>query len=634
MVMLDKDRWVDVPNARFIKDDRGTYDLKLIDQAKDLNANFILLSFTGTSGSRELWDWKLIQSFVQRCHIEGIKVSFYMKLTNINWKPMFSERPESKTWLMMSADGTPALYGGKTDRYMGCLANPEWREFLKGMVAEAVKYRPDALFYDNYFIPSSVGVTRDEGGSSGWACYCRFCRDQFMAYTSEFIGWPCDLPERPDWADPIWQKFIEFRDKILVEVTKEIADYAHEISPGIVVYPNVKPPFQGGGGTKGSATTALAGIVDVLLFERRGTSKLGVPIEGGEKRPLNVAIDWKYASALKDTPLWYRMNEPGTNASYTPEDVKIGMAEASSFGGAYHNIFSDVLLGEPLKAAAVKLHYDFLNQNSEHYIGVRPVADVAILVSGSTSNWYVPDMVSQTGELPESITSLAQALVELHIPFNVVLDGDVTAELDYKILVLPDVACMSGNQAKAITRFVRKGGALLATGLTSLYDERYRARADFKLSELFGVHHGQKVEGFVKNSYGAGRCGYLSSNVVNNFWRKGLPQDLSLIEESMMYLLSDLEPIIQVNGPSTTLVNLMKKNDESGTLIHLVNYERMRVADISVRLRRPLGRAVQEATVFSPGEKAIPLVVTDGEQSVAFTIPTLEVYDLVAVKWC
>jgi len=631
--MPPTERWIDIANARFIKDDRNTYSEELIDQAKEINANFVLLSFTATSGKRERWHWDLIPSFVRRCHDEGLRVSFYMKLTNINWKPMFHERPESKDWIMVYSDGTPAVYGGTSSRYMGCLAKPEWRQFLKEMIAEAVSYEPDALFYDNCFIPSVLRGSREEGTDRGWACYCDSCREQFRTYTKETLGWACALPEEPDWTDPVWQAFVEFRDKTLVDATREIVGYAHEIKPGIVVYPNVKPPFQGGGGTKGSATTELADVVDVLLFERTGTQKLGMPPEGGEGRAINVAVDWKYALALKDTPLWYRANEPGTDASYTPGHVRIGMAEASSFGGAYHNIFAGVLADEPEKAAGVKLHYDFLKRNARHYTGVRPVADVAILASGPTSNWFLPDRVAMGENRPESVAAIAQALVELHVPFNVVTDKDVIAGLDYKVLVLSDVACMSDEQAAAIARFVEEGGGLIATGVTSLYDERCRTRKDFALAEVLGVHHGQSVDGVIKHSYGDGACVYLPSETVDEFWRKGLPRNLAQINYALTHVLQGHELLLRVGAPSTTVVNVMEKADGGGTLVHLVNYETRRVAGIDVSLRRPPGKPTGKVILLSPDSKDTELEFREAATSVAFTIPVLEVYDLVVVGW-
>src|SRR5262249_53217704 len=43
-------------------------------------------------------------------------------------------------------------------------------------------------------------------------------------------------------------------------------------------------------------------------------------------------------------------------------------------------------------------------------------------------------------------------------------------------------------QVKTVRGFVERGGGLIATGQSSLFDERGEARADFGLGDLFGAH--------------------------------------------------------------------------------------------------------------------------------------------------
>src|SRR6185436_1928358 len=55
------------------------------------------------------------------------------------------------------------------------------------------------------------------------------------------------------------------------------------------------------------------------------------------------------------------------------------------------------------------------------------------------------------------------------------------------VLILPNLGAMTDAQVATIRRFVERGGALIATGQTSLFDEWGDARPDFALGDLFGV---------------------------------------------------------------------------------------------------------------------------------------------------
>ena len=60
---------------------------------------------------------------------------------------------------------------------------------------------------------------------------------------------------------------------------------------------------------------------------------------------------------------------------------------------------------------------------------------------------------------------------------------------------------LSDTQCDQLRKFVEKGGSLVATYETSLYDEEGKSRSDFGLSDVFGVSYSQGVEGPLQNSY-------------------------------------------------------------------------------------------------------------------------------------
>ena len=96
-----------------------------------------------------------------------------------------------------------------------------------------------------------------------------------------------------------------------------------------------------------------------------------------------------------------------------------------------------------------------------------------------------------------------QALVEARIPFEMVHDRllDEAHLARLKTLILPNIAALSDEQCRQLRAFVERGGGLVATYETSLYDERGERRADFGLADLFGVSFRRRADGPMRNAY-------------------------------------------------------------------------------------------------------------------------------------
>ncbi|HEX2100007.1 MAG TPA: beta-galactosidase trimerization domain-containing protein [Candidatus Synoicihabitans sp.] len=83
-----------------------------------------------------------------------------------------------------------------------------------------------------------------------------------------------------------------------------------------------------------------------------------------------------------------------------------------------------------------------------------------------------------------------RVLLESRIPFDFVSDrrmsdADVAEQLSrYDVIVMPNVACLSTAEAAALDAFVARGGTLIASGETGLYDERGQRRDGFALESF------------------------------------------------------------------------------------------------------------------------------------------------------
>jgi hypothetical protein len=89
----------------------------------------------------------------------------------------------------------------------------------------------------------------------------------------------------------------------------------------------------------------------------------------------------------------------------------------------------------------------------------------------------------------------SRSLEQLRVPYDVVVfgapsywsDDDLTDTLGrYKVLMLPNVACLTEKQADALRQFAHHGGQVIVSGDLAVRDEHYRRRVQPLLSDGLG----------------------------------------------------------------------------------------------------------------------------------------------------
>jgi hypothetical protein len=129
------------------------------------------------------------------------------------------------------------------------------------------------------------------------------------------------------------------------------------------------------------------------------------------------------------------------------------------------------------------------------------LARVGLVYSQQTARFYGGPR--SRAKVEDHLLGWYQALIEARIPFEMVHDRLFDAgHLDrIKTLILPNIAALSDVQCRQLREFVERGGGLVATYETSLYDEWGARRQDFGLTDLFGVSFRSRAEGPMRNAY-------------------------------------------------------------------------------------------------------------------------------------
>src|SRR5471032_3095818 len=99
----------------------------------------------------------------------------------------------------------------------------------------------------------------------------------------------------------------------------------------------------------------------------------------------------------------------------------------------------------------------------------------------NTRNFYGRSAGRVEERYMASVFGTFRAAVEEHLPMTVINDWNLTsADLArYKVLILPNTACLDDAQVAAIEEYVRNGGGLVASLDTSLFDEFGTPRENF-----------------------------------------------------------------------------------------------------------------------------------------------------------
>jgi hypothetical protein len=412
-----------------------------------------------------LGDRDLFGDLVKAAREEGIVVFARMD-SNGAGEELFRAHPD---WFTKNAAGQP--YRRDQTLYAPCINGPYYRQHIPAILKEiATIYKPEG-FTDN----SWSGLGR------GSICYCSNCRDAFGRASN------LDLPQRADWMAANYRAWIEWSYATRLEIWDLYNKTARDAAG---------PECLWVGMMNGALSAAASAFRDyreicrraemIMLDNQQRGETGGFQTNGQTGKLVHGMLGWD-----KLTPESFALYQTGGAtfrlASRREPEARMWAIEGAAGGiqpwwhyiNAYHE---DRRQYETPVALS-----DWITRNQEYLINRQPLATVGILYSQRNNDFFGRDDVEAQVNQPQR--GFAQSLTRARIPYLFVNADDIerdTASL--RVLVLPNVGLLTDDQAAAVTAFARRGGGLVATGATSLFDRWGDPRPDFALANLFGMH--------------------------------------------------------------------------------------------------------------------------------------------------
>src|SRR5262245_1729577 len=360
-------------------------------------------------------------------------------------------------WISVGADGQPRRHWAKPELWVTCALGPYNFEFMDRVNREIVaKYAVDGVFANRW---------APQGGD----CYCAHCRDNFRRATGR------DLPRTADRRDPARRAFVEWRVARLTELWKHWDANIRGVRAAARFIPNGPPDMK-----------TAAELADIQFADFQARRGLTPPWANGRRaKEFRAVMGRKPVAGIFSVGLEepYRWKD---SVQSEPE-VQLWVADATANGmRPWVTKFSGVLYDRRWLPIVERI-YDWHYRHERYLRNERSLARVALLDSEQTETFHTG--AADGDRAGDHVLGMYQALIEARVPFDLVHEALLTPDrLDaYKVLVLADAAALSDAQCEAIRRYVQRGGSVVATFASSLYDEVGVRRADFGLADVFGV---------------------------------------------------------------------------------------------------------------------------------------------------
>jgi len=413
-----------------------------------------------------LQDRDLHGELCRAAHADGLVVLARMD-SNRTAEDFFRAHPD---WFTRDAQGNPYR---AADKYVTCINSPYYDEYLPAVLTEIIERSHPEGFADN----SWAGLGRDS------ICYCAHCERKFRARTGQ------PVPRRKDWDDPVYRQWIRWNYDRRLEVW-DLNNRAAKAAGG----PDCLWIGMNSGSIPGQARSFrdLKAICEragmMLLDHQRRDDSTGFQQNADTGKLVHGLLGWD--KLAPESMAMYQASRSSFRVSAKPA-AEARMWMIAGFAGgiqpwwhhvsAYHEDRRAYLTAEPV----MRWH----EANQQYLVNRRPVATVGVVWSQENADFFGRDQADELTEQP--YRGMVQALIRARIPYlpvhadHLERDGGELA-----VLILPHLGAMSEAQCAAVRRFVERGGALIATGASSLYTEWGDRRGDFALAGLFGAHAG------------------------------------------------------------------------------------------------------------------------------------------------
>ena len=396
-----------------------------------------------------------MRTHVERCHAAGAKAIFYIGPVQV-------------------AAGNEIF----------AKAHPEWLKTLpNGKLEETPNFANFRSGYKDWMLAQLAYVTREFKVDGFWLdgyapvhlhTYDEATKKAFRAFSGGQ-----EIPTKFDPVnDPVTRKYFAWHNAYFVELADRMRGAIRRERPEAIIYANhsANRTWYFPDMYMGEYPLEYSSAVDISSVE------LYWDVPGD---PLYQQFVYAFMQGITrehGATVWIQPSAHGISGIAAPVEIQLRGLECLPWGVCPEFIESTG------REEYYKLHLENIKAREQWLEKSEAISYVGIVASEQTRTLYAQ------GALPMYFSHTLGAFktfLEKHVPVRVLTEQDLEDGnlRGVRVLVLPNVACMSPRAAEVVRRYVADGGGLVASFETSLYDEQYQKRADFALADVLKAHY-------------------------------------------------------------------------------------------------------------------------------------------------
>lgn len=611
-------------SAKWLKPWLDWWDVHAPERMEEFGLNALHSRFyKGMGWECEKTDLPNVKRFADSCHRHGVTALAYVQFATVYYETMKVEIPDLDSWMQVDAASRHYMWNGYYCRATPCITCEAWQLYMEKIIALALTEGTfDGIMMDNCF---------------SYACYCERCERLFREHVLSIP--PVEREERFGYAemsgvrqprpsidesgrllasakdiqDPLEQEWIRWRVATMDAVVKRFAAAAHRVKADAIVSANPHPFRVCHQARQLSLEmVSMAENLDLLMMQ---SDNFPAVCKDGQIR--NRVRDLKIAAAL-GRPIVALCD--GNAGQYDLDESMYlrPLVEDLVWGGiptdrtvmAPHR--SATYVDEPRFASRRRMmaKFDAFAKSHREESLAPAVTPVAIFYPADTLMFSV---TAQNG-----VTTAEELCLRGHVPYGYAIARGASAPAVPKgctTLVVSDQPWLSDAQVAFLVGWAKKGGKLVVSGESGLWDENGAQRFVNPLRE--------GLKGFA-NVVWRDRPEVLANKM-------GWHYEVTPPKRGVADLLADLKAVradlgVVAEGlPETVFLEV--KRTSRGEVVHLVNFDPAQRVEGAV-LRIPAGARVMVEEPFGARPGTQTLVNENG----CVALPSFVQYALVRIE--